>query len=89
VGSLLASIGRRLSGPATKSAATPFTLGVSAGAALGAMLAITFSWSFAWAVLSAAVAASFLGSLAAVGIVYDSRAGGIAASRPTCSCSPA
>jgi len=50
--------------------ATPFTLGVSAGAALGAMLAITFSWSFAWAGVSAAAAASFIGSLAAVGIVY-------------------
>ena len=34
------------------------------------MLAITFSWSFAWAGVSAAAAASFIGSLAAVGIVY-------------------
>ena len=50
--------------------ATPFTLGVSAGAALGAMLAITFDWSFAWAGIPAAPAASFVGSLAAVGIVY-------------------
>jgi iron complex transport system permease protein len=34
------------------------------------MLAITFSWSFAWAGVPASAAASFLGSLAAVGIVY-------------------
>jgi iron complex transport system permease protein len=34
------------------------------------MLAITFGWSFAWAGVPAAPAASFIGSLAAVGIVY-------------------
>ena len=34
------------------------------------MLAITFSWSFAWAGVPASAAASFLGSLVAVGIVY-------------------
>lgn len=70
VGSMLASAGVVFQGLLRNPLATPFTLGVSAGAALGAMLAITFSWSFAWAGLSAAAAASFLGSLAAVGIVY-------------------
>jgi iron complex transport system permease protein len=70
VGSLLASAGVVFQGLLRNPLATPFTLGVSAGAALGAMLAITFSWSFAWAGISAAAAASFLGSLAAVGIVY-------------------
>lgn len=70
VGSLLASAGVVFQGLLRNPLATPFTLGVSAGAALGAMLAITFSWSFAWAGVSAAAAASFLGSLAAVGIVY-------------------
>ena len=51
--------------------ATPFTLGVSAGAALGAMLAITFGWSLglAWPA-GCAPLASFAGSLGAVAIVY-------------------
>jgi ABC-type Fe3+-siderophore transport system permease subunit len=71
VGSMLASAGVVFQGLLRNPLATPFTLGVSAGAALGAMLAITFSWSFAWAGISAAAAASFLGSLAAVGIVYS------------------
>jgi len=70
VGSLLASAGVIFQGLLRNPLATPFTLGVSAGAALGAMLAITFSWSFAWAGVSAAGAASFIGSLTAVAIVY-------------------
>jgi iron complex transport system permease protein len=70
VGSTLASAGVVFQGLLRNPLATPFTLGVSAGAALGAMLAITFGWSFAWAGIPAAPAASFIGSLAAVGIVY-------------------
>ena len=70
VGSMLASAGVVFQGLLRNPLATPFTLGVSAGAALGAMLAITFGWSFAFAGLSAAPAASFVGSLAAVAIVY-------------------
>ena len=70
VGSLLASAGVVFQGLLRNPLATPFTLGVSAGAALGAMLAITFSWSWAWAGVPAAAAASFVGSLVAVGIVY-------------------
>ena len=70
VGALFAAAGVVFQGLLRNPLATPFTLGVSAGAALGAMLAITFSWSFAWAGISAAAAASFVGSLAAVGIVY-------------------
>jgi iron complex transport system permease protein len=70
VGASLATAGVVFQGLLRNPLATPFTLGVSAGAALGAMLAITFSWSFAWAGVSAAAAASFIGSLAAVGIVY-------------------
>lgn len=70
VGSTLASAGVVFQGLLRNPLATPFTLGVSAGAALGAMLAITFSWSFAWAGVSAAAAASFVGSLTAVAIVY-------------------
>jgi iron complex transport system permease protein len=70
VGATLASAGVVFQGLLRNPLATPFTLGVSAGAALGAMLAITFGWSFAWAGIPAAPAASFIGSLAAVGIVY-------------------
>jgi ABC-type Fe3+-siderophore transport system permease subunit len=70
VGSTLAAAGVVMQALLGNPLATPFTLGVSAGAALGAMLAITFSWSFAWAGISAAAAASFIGSLTAVGIVY-------------------
>jgi iron complex transport system permease protein len=70
VGSMLASAGVVFQGLLRHPLATPFTLGVSAGAALGAMLAITFGWSFTWIGIPAAPAASFVGSLAAVGIVY-------------------
>ncbi len=70
VGSTLATAGVVFQGLLRNPLATPFTLGVSAGAALGAMLAITFGWSFAWVGVPAAPAASFIGSLAAVGIVY-------------------
>jgi iron complex transport system permease protein len=70
VGSMLASAGVVFQGLLRNPLATPFTLGVSAGAALGAMLAITFDWSFAFAGMTAAPAASFIGSIAAVAIVY-------------------
>jgi iron complex transport system permease protein len=56
--------------PRTLAGALVGSMLASAGAALGAMLAITFGWSFAWAGVPAAPAASFIGSLAAVGIVY-------------------
>jgi iron complex transport system permease protein len=70
VGSMLASAGVVFQGLLRNPLATPFTLGVSAGAALGAMLAITFGWSLAWLGAPAAPLASFAGSLVAVGIVY-------------------
>ena len=57
--------------------ATPFTLGVSAGAALGAMLALTLELSSGIADFSAVPIASFAGSLGAVAIVY-----GLARARP-------
>ena len=50
--------------------ATPFTLGVSAGAALGAMLAIAFGLDLGALGVSSVPIASFLGSLAATAIVY-------------------
>jgi iron complex transport system permease protein len=70
VGSALAAAGVVFQALLRNPLATPFTLGVSAGAALGAMLAITFGWSLAWLGAPAAPLASFAGSLVAVGIVY-------------------
>src|SRR4051812_31677954 len=70
VGAALASAGVVFQGLLRNPLATPFTLGVSAGAALGAMLAITFNWSLGIAGVSAVPAASFVGAVGAVGIVY-------------------
>ena len=69
VGATLAAAGVVFQGLLRNPLATPFTLGVSAGAALGAMLAITFGWSLGGGV-GAVPAASFAGSLCAVAIVY-------------------
>ena len=70
VGSSLAASGVVLQALLRNPLATPFTLGVSAGAALGAMLAITFDLPSGIAGFSAVPMASFAGSLGAVGIVY-------------------
>jgi iron complex transport system permease protein len=70
VGSSLAASGVVLQALLRNPLATPFTLGVSAGAALGAMLALTFDLSSGIAGFSAVPMASFAGSLGAVGIVY-------------------
>lgn len=70
VGAALASAGVVFQGLLRNPLATPFTLGVSAGAALGAMLSITFAGSLGWIGLPAAPIASFAGSLVAVAIVY-------------------
>ena len=90
VGAMLASAGVVFQGLLRNPLATPFTLGVSAGAALGAMLAITFGASLAWIGLPLAPLASFAGSLIAVGDRLLARARrGTAACRPTCCCWPA
>ena len=70
VGGALAAAGVIFQGLLRNPLATPFTLGVSAGAALGAMLAITFNWSLASLGLPAVPVASLIGSLVAVAIVY-------------------
>ena len=70
VGSTLAAAGVVFQGLLRNPLATPFTLGVSAGAALGAMLAITFRPALEWLGVSLAPLASFAGSLLAVGVVY-------------------
>src|SRR6187551_1017409 len=66
VGASLAASGVVFQGLLRNPLATPFTLGVSAGAAL----AITFDWSLAAAGISAVPLASFVGSFTAVAIVY-------------------
>jgi iron complex transport system permease protein len=89
VGALLASAGVVFQGLLRNPLATPFTLGVSAGAALGAMLAITFGWTFAIFGLPAAPLASFAGSLSPSRSSTPWRRRGTAGSRPTCCCWPA
>ena len=70
VGSSLASAGVVFQGLLRNPLATPFTLGVSAGAALGAMLAITLGESAAWLGVPLSPVASFAGALLSVGVVY-------------------
>lgn len=70
VGSSLAAAGVVFQALLRNPLATPFTLGVSAGAALGAMLAMSFRLHISVLGVSAVTAASFAGSLTAVGIVY-------------------
>ena len=64
VGGALAAAGVVFQGLLRNPLATPFTLGVSAGAALGAMLAITFGWTLGGIGIPAVPLASFAGSLA-------------------------
>ena len=70
VGAALAAAGVVLQALLRNPLATPFTLGVSAGAALGAMLAITFGVPLAVQGLPAVPMASFAGAIGAAGIVY-------------------
>jgi iron complex transport system permease protein len=70
IGSALAAAGVVLQALLRNPLATPFTLGVSAGAALGAMLAIAWRLDVGALGVSSVPIASFLGSLAAIFIVY-------------------
>ena len=70
VGAALASAGVVLQALLRNPLATPFTLGVSAGAALGAILAIALGASAAIGPLSAVPLASLAGAFVAAGIVY-------------------
>ena len=67
VGGTLAAAGVVLQGLLRNPLATPYTLGVSAGAALGAMVAITFAAALPFAGVASA---SLAGAMLAVGIVY-------------------
>ncbi len=70
VGAALAAAGVVLQALLRNPLATPFTLGISAGAALGSMLAISLGLQISFWGVSAVTAASFAGSLFAVAIVY-------------------
>jgi len=70
VGASLAAAGVVFQALLRNPLATPFTLGVSAGASLGAMLAVTSGVALAIGGVSAVPLASFAGSLAAVAVVY-------------------
>jgi iron complex transport system permease protein len=70
VGAALASAGVVLQALLRNPLASPFTLGVSAGAALGAMLAITIGATLALGPLSAVPLASLAGASVAGAIVY-------------------
>lgn len=71
VGGALAAAGVVFQALLRNPLATPFTLGVSAGASLGAMLALTFGTPLAVPGLSDSTVASFVGALGAVAIVYS------------------
>lgn len=70
VGASLAASGVVLQALLRNPLATPFTLGVSAGAALGAMLAIAAGLDLGAMGVSSVPIASFLGSIVATAIVY-------------------
>ena len=70
VGSTLASAGVIFQAMLRNPLATPFTLGVSAGASLGAMLVIIFGGTLMLGPLSTVPAASFAGAAAATAVVY-------------------
>jgi iron complex transport system permease protein len=74
VGSTLAAAGVVLQALLRNPLATPFTLGVSAGAALGAMLAISFRLDIGLLGVSSVPVASFVGAIVATAIVYGWRA---------------
>jgi iron complex transport system permease protein len=70
VGASLAAAGVVFQALLRNPLATPDTLGVSSGAALGAMVAITFHFDRSIAGVPSTALASFVGSLAALAVVY-------------------
>jgi iron complex transport system permease protein len=70
VGAALAAAGVVLQAMLRNPLATPFTLGVSAGGALGAMIAIALALDVGILGITSVPIASFIGSLAAIAIVY-------------------
>lgn len=70
VGASLAAAGVVLQAMLRNPLATPFTLGVSAGAALGAMVAIAYGLDIGAMGVSSVPIASFIGAIIAIAIVY-------------------
>jgi iron complex transport system permease protein len=70
VGSALAAAGVVFQAMLRNPLATPFTLGVSAGASLGAMLVMIFGGALTLGPFSTVPAASFIGAAAATAVVY-------------------
>jgi iron complex transport system permease protein len=70
VGATLAAAGVVFQALLRNPLATPFTLGVSAGASLGAMLAVVFGGAIAATGIPLVPVASFAGAAVAAGIVY-------------------
>jgi iron complex transport system permease protein len=70
VGSALAAAGVVFQALLRNPLATPFTLGISAGAALGAMLVLTFGGGLMLVSWASVPLASFFGAIAAVLVVY-------------------
>ena len=70
VGAALAAAGVVFQALLRKTLATPFTLGVSAGASLGAMVVIIFGGAMSVGILSPVPAASLAGAIAASAVVY-------------------
>lgn len=70
VGAALASAGVVLQALLRNPLATPFTLGVSAGAALGAILAISFGAAITFGPFSAVPVATLAGAILAASVVY-------------------
>ncbi len=71
VGASLALAGTALQGLFRNPMASPYVLGISAGAALGAVVALIFRIDFAVPVLPAVPLAAFAGALAATLLVYS------------------
>ena len=86
VGSALASAGVVFQALLRNPLATPFTLGISAGAALGAMLVLTFGGALASAAWATVPLASFLGAVGASWSYTCWRRLVIAGFRPPCCC---
>ena len=88
VGSALAAAGVVFQALLRNPLATPFTLGISAGAALGAMLVLTFGGALASAAWATVPLASFRARWAPSGRLSAGDGGTAASRRPSC-CWPA
>lgn len=70
VGASLASAGVVFQAILRNPLADPYILGISSGAGLGSMLAVILGWTWSMAGMSAMMAASFIGAMATVWLVW-------------------